>query len=133
MKRFKKSIFVMLFLPGLSFASTELSNASLALSQYGSTQIISGSANIIQAGSVLSVSAVRTVGDVSYITLKAIGTSATTTLRVGRLASGHILLGFGQLVKVVGTASGQLLTSAGHVLAFIPNQMGRALLFNRKI
>ncbi len=131
----KKSIAALCFiLPTFSFANgSELSNASMALSHHGISNIVSGSSQMLKGGAQLSVASVQTVGHFSYITLRAVGTSAVTTIRVAQAASGHLLIASGQMVKVVTTSAGRLLTVSGKVIAFLPNTIGRSLLYSEVI
>ena len=59
------------------------------------------------------------------------GAQASVRL-AGRAASGAVM-GLGTVVAVSVIGTGVLLSTAGEVLAFIPNELGRALLYNEKV
>ena len=128
-----KKYLILLAFTSQVFAATQGSQGSAAsadLSSQGMGQIVNGSGHILQAGSQLSIIAVKTVGEFTFVTLKAVGNSAEVTLRVGSKFSGHVLYGAGQLIRVIATSAGVLLTSAGHVVAFLPNEMGKSLIYS---
>ena len=129
---FKKTLILFAFTTQV-FATVQGSQGSAAsadLSSQGIGQIVNGSGHVLQAGSQLSIIAIKTVGEFTFITLKTVGNSATVTLRVASKLSGHILHGIGQMIQVVATGSGAILTSAGHVVAFLPNEMGKSLMYS---
>lgn len=129
----KKTI-ILLAITTQAFATVQGSKGSAAsadLSSQGLGQIINGSGQLLQAGSQLTIIAIKTVGESTFITLKAVGNSATVTIRVGSQVSGHLLHGAGQMIQAVATASGVILTSAGKVVAFLPNEMGKSLLYSK--
>lgn len=130
----KLTIISLVLLPVLANATgSETSQASLDLSAQGMGQIIGGSSQIIASGSQLVVASVQTVGEFVDITLKAIGQSATTTIRVTRNGSGYALVGVGQVVNVIATGSGNLLIHSGKIIGYLPNQLGKSLLYSNKV
>lgn len=131
---FKKCFFVFAITTQL-FASPQGSQGSAAasaLSSEGLGNIVYGSSQLISAGSQLSIIGIKNVGEFTFITLKAAGQSATVTLRVATKVVGHGLRGAGQMVKVASTGAGQLLIASGQVIAFLPNEMGKSLLYSSK-
>lgn len=114
-----------------AFASpvgSQASTLSQELSAQGMGQVVQGSSQLLQAGSLLPITALETIGNITYVTLKAAEASTTVTIQVAKNVTGGVLLGAGQVVQVIGTGSGTLLTTSGRVLAYIPNQAGKALL-----
>ncbi|KTC96155.1 hypothetical protein [Legionella erythra] len=130
----KKTIPLVLFTAS-AFANggSEASMASTDLSREGVSQIVKGSANLFAAGSQLVIVAVKTVGDITCISLKVAGQSAVTTIQVSSHVAGHSLLAAGQLVRVVTTGTGVILTAAGRLIAFIPNEVGKSLIYSTPI
>lgn len=129
---FKKAL-VLFLIASQAFATpngSQGSAASAALSGQGLSEIVNGSSHILQAGSELTVLAVRTLGKVTLITLQAAGQSATVTLRVATHVSGHALFATGQVIQVMTTGAGTLLINAGNVLAFLPTQLGKNLIYS---
>ncbi|PUT40290.1 hypothetical protein DIZ81_06715 [Legionella taurinensis] len=130
-----KKALPLILLTTTAFASggSEASAASTDLSAQGISQVVDGSANLFAAASQLVIVAVKTVGDVTYISLKAAGQSAVTTIQVSSHVAGHSLLAAGQWVRVVTTGTGIILTSAGRLIAYVPNELGKSFLFSSQI
>ena len=59
--------------------------------------------------------------------------AATASVELGAAAAGGIALSVGASVVTTVIASGVILSAAGEVLCFIPNAIGRALLYNERI
>jgi len=132
---FKKTL-LMLCLATPVFAATQGSQASAAsvdLSSQGLSEIVGGSGHVLMAGSQASIAAIETAGDVTFITLRAVGQSGTVTLRIASTVVGQAMIGTGQLVKVVGIGSGTLLTASGRLLAFVPNELGKSLVYSNRL
>jgi hypothetical protein len=47
--------------------------------------------------------------------------------------SGHALAGVGTVLLASAVGTGWILSAAGEAIAFIPNEMGNALLYNERI
>jgi hypothetical protein len=114
-------------------AGSEASEASVNLSAEGSGHIVNGSANIIQGGAKLTVASIQTIHNATYITLRLVGESVTTTIQVSSQLVGHASLFVGQAVQVSTTLVGNFLIASGQVLAFLPNEIGRSLVYNQII
>lgn len=85
------------------------------------------------SGAVLVVKAVEVSARGTVFVLERASDGAQASVELsGRAASGAALgVGTAVAVSVVGT--GVLLSAAGEVLCFIPNELGRALLHNERI
>ena len=85
------------------------------------------------AGAVLTVKAVESTARGTVYVLERASDGARASVEVsGRAASG-VVIGVGTAVAVSAMATGVLLSLAGEVLAFIPNELGRALLHNERV
>lgn len=82
---------------------------------------------------MLTVVAVEASVDGTVFLLERASDGARVSVNViGRAASGaSVLVGTTVAVSVIGT--GMLLSAAGEVLAFVPNAIGRALLYNERL
>ena len=82
---------------------------------------------------VLTVSAVEASGKgVKYVlTNAADGVSAV--VEVSGQVAGAASVGVGTAVQVSATGTGVILSAAGQVLAFIPNEIGKALMHNERL
>ncbi|AOW14844.1 hypothetical protein LPB72_20655 [Hydrogenophaga crassostreae] len=84
-------------------------------------------------GASLVVKAVEVTASGTLYLLERASDGARASVRVaGHVASG-VVMGVGTVVAVSAIGSGLLLSTAGEVLAFIPNELGRALLHNEKL
>ncbi|MDH6591848.1 hypothetical protein M2165_001737 [Variovorax sp. TBS-050B] len=125
---------------GASEASAGLSLLPVA-SVVGAASAVGASATAVVAlpaalsvgGSVLTVVAVEAVADGTVYLLERASDGARASVKVaGRAANGlSAAVGTSVLVSVIGT--GVVLSAAGEVLAFVPNAIGRALLYNEKL
>jgi hypothetical protein len=85
------------------------------------------------AGAVLVVKAVEVTARGTVYLLERASDSAVASVEItGRTASA-VVAGVGAAVTVSVIGTGVLLSAAGEVLAFIPNELGRALLHNERI
>jgi hypothetical protein len=127
------------------------SEASLVLSALpvasvvGTASAVTGSAAVAGAavsavpvafsvmGASLVIKAVEVTASGTLYVLERVSDGAQASVRIsGHMASG-VVTGVGTVVGVSAIATGVLLSTAGEVLAFIPNGLGRALLHNEKI
>jgi hypothetical protein len=85
------------------------------------------------AGTVLVVKTVESTARGTVYVLERASDGARASVEVaGRAASG-VVIGVGTVVTVSVIGTGVLLSAAGEVLAFIPNELGRALLHNERV
>ncbi|MDP2018486.1 hypothetical protein [Hydrogenophaga sp.] len=85
------------------------------------------------AGATMVVKVVEITASGTVYVLERVSDGAQASVQVsGRAASG-VSMGVGTVVVVSVIGTGVLLSAAGEVLAFIPNELGRALLHNERI
>jgi hypothetical protein len=123
-----------------SEASAALSLLPVA-SVVGATSVVGGAASAALAlpaalsvgGAALSVVAVEAAVDGTVYLLERASDGARVSVKVlGRVADrASVMVGTAVTVSVIGT--GVVLSAAGEVLAFVPNAIGRALLYNEKL
>jgi hypothetical protein len=111
--------------------STDLSNAS-ALVAEGSATVAYGSLSALAASGTVVVDSIEAVGDASVVVLAGASDASQAVVRLSGRASRQASLAVGASVSVVAISSGYLLVAAGTVLAFVPNEMGRALLHHSR-
>lgn len=121
-------------------AQSELSAISLApvalsvvaVSATGAALSVAPAA-LLSAGAALVVVSVEVVGDATVWVLERASDGARISLRTsGKLAEGLVVsAGTTVAVSVIGT--GVVLSTAGNVIAFIPNEIGKALLHNERV
>ncbi len=112
--------------------STELSNASELVSE-GSATVVYGSMSALAASGTVVVDSVVATGDASVIVLIGASDAARATIQLSGRAAREASLAAGTSVNLVATSTGYLLVSAGKVLAFVPNEIGKALLHHSRV
>ena len=113
-------------------AHTEVSEVS-ALSMLPVAVSVAAPSMLIAGGAVLTVVSIQASATGTVWVLERASDRARATLHL----SGHIAQGaalsVGGAVMVTAIASGWVLSAAGQALALIPNELGRALLYNERI
>ncbi len=99
-------------------ASTSVAALPVALSVDGARLIVKG----VQASAKGTVWLLESASD---------GAAASIELSAGALGASAASVGTAIFVSVVG--AGVLLSAAGEVIAFIPNEVGKALLYNERL
>lgn len=90
-------------------------------------------AGLLSAGATLTVVSVEVVGGATVWVLERASDGVRISLKVaGKLAQG-IVVSAGATVSVTVIAAGTLLSAAGQVIAFIPSEIGKALLYNEQV
>jgi hypothetical protein len=85
------------------------------------------------AGAALVVKAVEVTASGTVYVLERVSDGARASVEVSGRAASAVSVGVGTAVVVSVIGTGVLLSAAGEVLAFIPNELGRALLHNERI
>jgi hypothetical protein len=104
-------------------ASAEASQASLA----ATGSLVDGSADLLRAGAQLSIAAIENAGGASIVVLRDASTGAQASLRIAADVAAAGSLVVGQAVEVIAEATGCSLVADGRLVAFVPNEVGRAL------
>lgn len=117
-------------LSAISVAPVALS--VMAVSAGGAALSVAPAA-LLSAGATLVVVSVEVVGGVTVWVLERASDGARISLRTaGQLAKG-VAVSAGTAVAVSVIGAGTVLSVAGEVIAFIPNEIGRALLYNEQV
>jgi hypothetical protein len=88
---------------------------------------------VLSAGAMLTVVAVQATSAGTLWVLERASDGARASVALSGQAAGALSLGLGSAVLVTAMSTGWLLSAAGQALAFIPNQLGAALLYNERI
>jgi hypothetical protein len=143
----RRVVLVSGLLMALSAPARAQSEASVGLSMLPVASVVAS--GVAASGAVAAVSALPVALSVggAVLTVKAVEASATGTVYLlerasdgarvsvevsGRAASAAAI-GVGSLVTVSVIGTGVVLSTAAEVLAFVPNELGRALLHNERI
>ena len=127
-----------LALAGLAWAepqsegSTHMSNASAILAG-GSAKVVGGGLDSVAGAGRLVVASVETAGDASVVVLTTAGKASQATIALSGRGARDASLVVGASVELVALSTGYLLVTAGRVLAFVPNEAGKALLHSSRI
>ncbi|MDB5961626.1 MAG: hypothetical protein JWP59_2920 [Massilia sp.] len=118
--------------PGGPQGSTHLSNASNLVAD-GSATVIGGSLLTVAAAGSVVVASVEVAGDASVLVLRGAADGVTASVRLSGQAARNASNVAGASVEVVALSTGYLLVTAGRVIAFVPNEIGRALLHSSRV
>ena len=88
---------------------------------------------LLVSGAVLTVKAVEVSARGTVVVLERASDGAAASIELGAAAAGGVALSVGASVTTTVIASGVVLSAAGEALCFIPNAIGRALLYDERI
>ena len=106
--------------------ATKLSMLPLAVS-------VAAPALVLSAGAGLTVVAVQASGEATVWVLERASDGARASVTVSGAVAGGASLLVGTAVAVTAVSAGWVLSAAGQVIAFVPNEIGKALLHNERI
>lgn len=113
-------------------AHPNASDAS-ALSALPVAMSVTAPVMILSAGAVLSVVAVEASVDGMVWVLERASDGARASLRLSGQLVGGASVAVGTTVAVAAISTGWVLSAAGQAIAFIPNEIGKALLYNERV
>ena len=108
------------------------SNASSALSD-ASGLVVHGSLTTAAASGKLSVAALNVLGESTVLVLRTSGNAMEVSVQVASQTARDLSLGVGSVVHVVADVVGYALIASGRLIAYIPNEMGRSLLYQARL
>jgi hypothetical protein len=117
----------------LSCAPSKASNASLKNASAGLGVLVAGSAMLVSGTGMYVVHSVQQVGEVSVLVLKSSAEGVSTTIELSGKGIKELALVSGAIIQTSATATGHVLMFSGQIIAFIPNQIGMALIHHEKV
>lgn len=111
---------------------SNVSNASNALSLATST-VIEGSIDVSAAAGSIVIESVAAVGDGIVIVAKGASDAASTTIKLSGRGVQQLGLASDTVLQVSAVVTGHLLIVAGKAIAFIPNEIGKELVYQAKL
>jgi hypothetical protein len=111
---------------------SQLSNASEALSAAAGIVVL-GSLSAVAASGYVVVASVETVADGLTVVLKGASDGVAASVELSGAAAAGLSGAVGKAVTVTATSTGHVLVMSGRVLAFIPNETGKALLHHSRV
>ena len=116
---------------GLSFLAPAVAQHSVARPSEASVgaSVLGGlsAAWIAHEGSEFTVQSLRSVGNGLELSLRGVSNGVETSATVAKDAAASVAVGTS--VKVVADSTGYALMAAGKMIAFVPNEVSRALLY----
>ena len=136
--RFLRRLVATLLAAGLTIlfsgvqAQSSVSEASV-LSALPIAVSVAAPVMVLSAGVALTVAAVEasTVGTVWVLERASDG--ARSSVRLGAQAAAGLSMAVGTVVAVTAVSTGWVLSAAGTAIAFVPNAIGAALLYNERV
>lgn len=113
---------------GIADASRASINASVALP----VMLVGGTSQFFKDAGRLSVTLVKTTGNISTITLRGLASGAEASVQVSSKVIEGSAIAAGVILQASLSATGTLLVSSGKVLMFVPNEAGLALLHHSR-
>ena len=114
-------------------AVSALPVASVLVASEAVGAVAQASAVLSVAGATLVVMAVQSTVQGSVYVLERVSDGVRVSVQVGGKALGAASMAVGTVVTLSVIAAGTILLVAGEAIAFIPNEVGRALLYNRRL
>ena len=113
-------------------AQSEASAAS-ALSALPIAVSVAAPVMILSAGVTLTVVAVEASATGAIWVLERASDGARATVKLSSQAAGGMSVAAGTAVVVTAVSTGWVLSTASRAIAFIPNEIGAALLYNERV
>lgn len=113
-------------------STTDASRASINASVAIPVTLVAGTSQFFRDAGQLSVTGVKTVGNVSVITLRGLANGTEASVQVSSKAIEGSAVGVGVVLQATVSATGVMLVSAGKALMFVPNEVGKSLLHHSR-
>jgi hypothetical protein len=113
-------------------AQSEVSAIS-ALSALPIAVSVAAPVMLLSAGAALTVVAVEASATGTVWVLERASDGARSSVRLGAQAAGGLSVAAGTVVVVTAMSTGWVLSTASQAIAFIPNEIGTALLYNERV
>jgi hypothetical protein len=113
-------------------ASRGMSDASAFLAESSAVVVVGSMAVLAGAGAVV-VKSVEASGEVATVVLQGASNGAEASIKLTGKAAKSLSVGAGRAVTVSVLASGYLLVASEQVLAFVPNELGKAILYHAPV
>jgi hypothetical protein len=88
---------------------------------------------VLSTGVILTVVAVQASADDTVCILERASDGARASVRLAGRAEGALALSLGTAVVVTAVSSGWVLAVASQAIAFVPNEIGAALLYDERV
>jgi hypothetical protein len=122
-------------LPGAVFAqdlSNASANASAGVSQ-ATAVVVAGSVSVLATTASLAVMALETIGESAVVVLTDLSAGASVSIKASGEALGQGSVAVGTVLSVAAGAAGYAIYHGSHLIAFIPNEIGKSLVHHSKL
>lgn len=119
-------------MPAMAHGPSNASELS-ALSMLPVAISVAAPVALFSAGAALTVVTVEAASGATVWVLERASDGAQASLTLSGQLAGGVSLAAGTAVLVVACSAGRVLSAAGKAIAFVPNEMGKALLYNERI
>jgi len=118
---------------GTAQAHRDAASDASALSGLSVVMSVAAPAGLIVSGAAFTVVAVSAVAEGTVWMLERASDGARFSVTLSAQSVGAASLAVGTAVTVVACSTGWVLSAAGKAIAFIPNELGKALLYNERV
>jgi hypothetical protein len=108
-------------------------SAPSRMSADASGMLVNGSLLTVAASGAVVVTGVQVSGEGVVLVLQGAGEASSATVRLSGKAVRGLSIAAGTVLEVVATSTGHVLVLAGKALAFVPNELGKALLHHERV
>ncbi|MFD2367994.1 hypothetical protein [Pseudoduganella sp. GCM10020061] len=118
-----------------AFAADGASQASTAsaLSADGAAMVVDGSLLAAAGSGVVVVKSVEASAEALVFVVEGSANGVSATVRLSGRAAKEASLATGQMIQATTVSTGVMLVALGKVIAFIPNETGKALLHHSRV
>ena len=133
MKSIRKIALAALLVTTLATAQAQSVSEASALSALPIAVSVAAPVMLLSAGAALTVVAVQASVVGTVWVLERASDGARATLKLSAQAARGLSVAAGTVVVVTAVSTGWVLSTASEAIAFIPNEIGAALLYNERV
>lgn len=119
--------------PNSAHAHRDAASQASALSMLPIAVSVAAPVALLSAGAVFTVVAVTAASGGTLWVLERASDGARASVVLSAAAAGGVSVVAGTAVVAVACSAGWVLSAAGKAIAFIPNEVGKALLYNERV
>ncbi|MBL8308365.1 MAG: hypothetical protein JNM33_16850 [Rubrivivax sp.] len=120
-------------LAGPAQAHRDAASEASALSLLPIAVSVAAPAGLVLSGAGLVVVAVSAVAEGTVWVLERVSDGARFSVTLSAASVGGVSLAVGTTVQFIACSTGWVLSAAGKAIAFVPNEIGKALLYNERV
>jgi predicted secreted protein len=134
-RRISKTLLAIALAASLNLSHAHTPNASdaSALSMLPVAISVAAPVVILSGGAMLTVVAVEASANGTVWVLERASDGARASVTLSAAAASGLSVAAGTVVVVTAFSAGWVLSAAGQALAYIPNEIGKALLYNERV